>query len=81
MLFERIAMLFKIITRMKLLFWNYLGVYSYSLQGSSELISTTVTLSLFHLHDPATENIPPSGFFKSLLQLHLHNLIVFEFKM
>ena len=30
---------FKIITRMKLLFSNYLGDYSYSFQGSSELIA------------------------------------------
>ena len=31
------TILFKIITRMKFLFWNLLGDYSYSFQGSSEL--------------------------------------------
>ena len=41
------TILCKIITRMKLLFSNYLGGYSYSFQGSSELISITVTVSLF----------------------------------
>ena len=39
-----ITILFKIITRMKLLFSNYLGDYSYSFQGYSELISITVTV-------------------------------------
>ena len=39
------TILFKIITRMKLLFSKYLGDYSYSFQGSSELISITVTVS------------------------------------
>ena len=34
---------------MKLLFLNYLGDYSYSVQGSFELIRTTVTVSLFVL--------------------------------
>ena len=43
------AILFKIITRMKLLFSNYLGDYSYSFQGLSELISITVRVSLFFL--------------------------------
>ena len=42
-----ITILFKIVTRMKLLFSNDLGGYSYSFQGSSELISITVTVSLF----------------------------------
>ena len=41
------TILFKIITRMKLLFSNYLGDYSYSFRGSSELINITVTASLF----------------------------------
>ena len=40
------AILFIIITRMKSLFLNYLGDYSYSFQGSSELISITVTVFL-----------------------------------
>ena len=43
------TILFKIITRMKLVFPNYLGDYSYSYQGSSELISITVPVSLFFL--------------------------------
>ena len=38
---------FQITTRMKLLFSNCLGNYRYSFQGSSELISITVTVSLF----------------------------------
>ena len=41
-----ITILFKIITRIKLLFSNYLGDYSYSFRGSSELINITVTVSL-----------------------------------
>ena len=41
------TILAKIITRMKLLVSNDLGDCSYSLQGSSELISITVTVSLF----------------------------------
>ena len=44
---ELITILFKRITRMKLLFSNYLGDYSYSFQGSSNSISITVTISLF----------------------------------
>ena len=46
-LFRYFTIVFKIITRMKLLFLNYLGDYSYSFQGSSELISITVAVSLF----------------------------------
>ena len=42
-----VTIFFKIITRMKLLFSIYLGDYSYSFQGSSELISITVTVSWF----------------------------------
>ena len=42
-----ITILFKIITRMRLSFSNYLGDCSYNLQGSSELISITVTVSSF----------------------------------
>ena len=41
------TILLEILTRMKLLFSNYLGDYSYSFQGSSEIISITVTVSLF----------------------------------
>ena len=40
-----LTILFKIITRMKLLFSNYLGDYSYSFLGFSELIRITVTVS------------------------------------
>ena len=42
---EMLTMLFKIITRMKLLLSVYLGDYSYSFQWSSELISITVRVS------------------------------------
>ena len=38
-----LTILFKFITRMKLLFSNYLGGYSYGLQGSSELQSGSKT--------------------------------------
>ena len=38
------AILFKIITRIKLLFSNYLGRYSYRLPARQELISVTVTV-------------------------------------
>ena len=40
---------FKIITRMEVLLSNYLCDYSYSSQGSGELIIITVTVSLFSL--------------------------------
>ena len=56
------TILFKIITRMKLLFSNYLGGYSYSFQGSSELISITVTVSLFFLQNALQEIIPLRNF-------------------
>ena len=55
---EMLTILFKIITRMKLLFSNYLGDYSYSFQGSSELISTTVTVFLFSCRLQLQETIP-----------------------
>ena len=38
------TILFKIITRIKLLFSNYLGRYSYSFRARQELISATVTV-------------------------------------
>ena len=38
-----LTILFKIITRIKLLFSNYLGCYSYSFGARQELISVTVT--------------------------------------
>ena len=41
------TILFKISTRMKLLFSNDLGDYSYSFEGSLELTNITVTVSLF----------------------------------
>ena len=56
------TILFKIITRMKLLFSKYLGDYSYSFQGSSELISITVTVSLFFLQNGVTGNNFPQEF-------------------
>ena len=56
------AILSKIITRMELLFSNYLGDYSYSFQGSSELISITVTVSLSFLQNADTGNISPQEF-------------------
>ena len=43
---------------MKLLFSNYLGDYSYSFQGSSELISITVTVSLFSSRKELQEIVP-----------------------
>ena len=57
-----VTILFKIITRMKLLFSNYLGDYSYRFQGSSELISITVTFSLFFLQTAITGNNSPQAF-------------------
>ena len=39
-----LTFLFKIITRIKLLFSNYLGRYSYSFRARQELISVTVTV-------------------------------------
>ena len=41
------AILFKVSKRVKLLFLFYLGEYSYSFQGSYQLIRLTVTVSLF----------------------------------
>ena len=40
------TILFKIITRMKLSFWDYLGDCSCSFQGSFELICVTVTVTV-----------------------------------
>ena len=47
---------------MKLLISNYLGDYSYSFQGSSELISITVTVSLFSCRMELQEIIPLKKF-------------------
>ena len=44
---------------MKLLFSNYLGDYSYSFQGSFELIRITVTVSLYLLQNAVTGNNSP----------------------
>ena len=59
--FHLSTILFQIITRMKVLFSNFLGDYSYSFQGSSELISITVTVSLF-LQNGVTANNSPQEF-------------------
>ena len=75
----RNAILFKIITRMKLLFSNYLGDYSYSFQGSSELISITVTVSLFFFQIGVTGIISLRNS-QEFRQLQLHDLMVFELK-
>ena len=50
------TILFKIITRMKLLSSNHLGDCSYSFQGSSEIICITVTVCLFFLQNAVTGN-------------------------
>ena len=79
-LFLGITILFKIITRIQFLFSKYLGDYSYSFQGSSELISITVKVSLFFLQNVVTGKNSPQAFSRMFLQLQLHDLIVFEFK-
>ena len=43
-------------------FSNCLGDYGYNFQGSSELISITVTVSLFFLQNPVTGNNSPQEF-------------------
>ena len=59
LLYEAIPILLKITTRVKLfLFWNSLGDYSYSFQGSSGLISITVTVSLLSSRTQLQERIP-----------------------
>ena len=77
---SKITILFKIIARMKLFFSNYLGDYSYSFQGSFELTRITVTVSLFSSRMQLQEIIPLRDF-PEFLQLQLHDLMVFEFKM
>ena len=59
---SQIYHLLKIITCMKLLFSNCLEDYSYSFQGSVELIWITAIVSLFFVHKPVTENNPHSYF-------------------
>ena len=61
-LFKEVRVFKEIITRMRLLFSNYLGDYSYSFQGSSDLISITVTVSLFFKQNALTENNFPQEF-------------------
>ena len=48
---------FKTIARMKLLFLNCLGDYSYSFQRSVELIYITVAISLFFICKTQLQNI------------------------
>ena len=67
------TILFKIITRMKLLLSNYLGDYSYRFQGLSELSSITVTVSLFSSSMQLQEEFP-LGILKNFLQFQLHDL-------
>ena len=54
-----LTILFKITTRMKLSFSNYSGEYSYSFQGSVELICITVTVSLFFMQNAVTKKNSP----------------------
>ena len=58
------TILLKIITRMKLSFSNYLGDYSYSFQGSSELVIITVTSPSFSSRIVTGNNFP-QGFSRS----------------
>ena len=73
------TILFKIITRMKLLFSNCLGRYSYSFQGSSEVISIAVTVSFYSSRMHYRKEFP-SGILKSFWQSQLHDLMVFDLK-
>ena len=73
-----VTILCRIIIRMKFLFSNKLGDYSYSFQGFSELTSVTVTVSLFFYEKAVTGNNSP---LKNFLQLQLHDSIVFELEM
>ena len=50
------------ITRMKLLSSNHVGDCSYSFQGSSELISIAVTVSLLFLQNAVTGKNSPQEF-------------------
>ena len=54
------------IARMKLLFSNYLGDYSYSFQGSVELICITVAVSLFFYAEYGYSIEFSCGIFKNL---------------
>ena len=55
------TILFKIITRMKLLFSNYLGDYSYSFQGSVEFALQLQSPCSF-MQNAVTENNSPHEF-------------------
>ena len=70
------TILFKIIARLKLL-----GDYSYSFQGSVEISSIAVTVSLPYFGECSYSKQFPSGIFENLLQLQLDDLMVFNFKM
>ena len=75
------TILFKITTRMKLLFWNYFGDYSYSFQGSSEKNWHYSYSFLAFLAECSYRKEFPSGILKNFRQLQLHDLMVFESKM
>ena len=71
------TILFKIITR--IIFWfESFRDYSYSCQGSFELICITVTVSLHFLQNAVTGNHHRLDFLKSFLLFQLHDLIVCE---
>ena len=57
-----LAIVFKSIPRMKLLFLNYLGDYSYSFQGSVGFIRITVTIFLLGVQNAVTEKNSPQEF-------------------
>ena len=76
------TILCKIITRMKLLFSNYVGGYITVFGGVFELIfhysySFLILLTRIQLQ----ENNSPQRFSVIFLRLQLHKLMVFEFKM
>ena len=83
-----VNILFKIITRIKLLFSNYLGRYSHSFRAWQELISVTVTVLWVSREYVFTVTVRYSyikkmvfGIIFRKLQLQLHDLMVFELKM
>ena len=53
-------------THESIIFELFFGDYSYSFQGSSELISITVTVSLFLLQSAVTGNNSPQEFSRIL---------------
>ena len=65
---------------MKFLFSVYLGNYSYSLQGSSELIQLQFPCFFLFCRIQLQEKLP-SGILKNFLQLQLHDLMaLFQIK-